>query len=302
MAGDNLTTALPLYNTPRWMKLDDLPKEEWRDVEGYETLYMVSNLGRVKSLERDAPWRWGMTQHLKPRILKYKRAREYDCVCLHKDGEDHYYRVARLVAKAFVPNPDNLPQVNHKDCTTHNNMASNLEWCTPWYNTHYGEHSRRMSESRKRLYQNPTFREQAIERLRKCWDKPSKAMTDHLRQITESNKSLFCKWTWTAILYADTIRHKKPFGLRAFALKTSGKYASVAKKVREASSGNIFEYERRDTRKRPAPKIRRVLYALEEEMEELRIPWVDFPAVSENVSAEHLHLTLLLFFIYFVGY
>lgn len=62
----------------------------------------------------------------------------YSIVCLHKDGEHKNYYIHRLVAEAYIPNPDNLPQVNHKDENKENNSLQNLEWCTHEYNNNYG--------------------------------------------------------------------------------------------------------------------------------------------------------------------
>lgn len=107
--------------------------EEWRDIKGYEEPYKVSNLGRVMSLHRKTP-----------RILYLKRHNMgYRQVELAKSGKNHMVTVHRLVAEAFIPNPDNLPQVNHIDFNRENNCVSNLEWCTPKQNTmHSAVHGR----------------------------------------------------------------------------------------------------------------------------------------------------------------
>lgn len=101
-------------------------EEIWKDIEGYEGLYQVSNLGRVKSLRRNI-------------ILKIKIERNgYEKVVLTVNSIHKDYYIHRLVATAFISNPDNLPQVNHKDENKTNNCVDNLEWCTPKYNTNYG--------------------------------------------------------------------------------------------------------------------------------------------------------------------
>lgn len=100
-------------------------EEEWRPVKGYEGLYEVSNMGRVKSLH-----------YGKSRILKQiTNTNGYMAVDLHKDGTRSPKRVHRLVATAFIPNPHNKPEVNHKDGNKKNNTVDNLEWCTSSYNT-----------------------------------------------------------------------------------------------------------------------------------------------------------------------
>ena len=110
--------------------------EIWCPIKGYESLYEVSDQGRVRSLK------FG-----KERILKPGRNPEgYLVVCLCKNGEIKQCLVHRLVAQTFIPNPDNLPQVNHKDEDKENNSVQNLEWCTNKYNSNYGTRNDRCSK------------------------------------------------------------------------------------------------------------------------------------------------------------
>ena len=116
-------------------------KEIWKDIEGYESLYQVSNFGRIKSLERTIQHKtcYGGLYHVKGRILKPKIEKDgYFRISLTKNGIKKYYRLNRLVAQAFIPNPNNYPIVNHKDENKLNNNADNLEWCTQKYNVNYG--------------------------------------------------------------------------------------------------------------------------------------------------------------------
>ena len=116
-------------------------EEIWKDIEGYEGYYQVSNLGRVKSLERTINHKtcYGGLYHIKERILKLKIEKDgYFRIGLKKGKIKKYYRVNRLVAQAFIPNPNNYPIVNHKDENPLNNNVDNLEWCTQKYNVNYG--------------------------------------------------------------------------------------------------------------------------------------------------------------------
>lgn len=101
-------------------------EEEWKDIEGYEGLYQVSNTGLVKNKKREK------VLALEPSNCIYLR------VHLWKNGVGKHYLVHRLVAEAFIDNPNNLPQVNHKDEDKTNNNVDNLEWCTVEYNHNYG--------------------------------------------------------------------------------------------------------------------------------------------------------------------
>ena len=104
-------------------------KEIWKDIKDYEGHYQVSNLGRVKSIK------FGKEIILKQHI-NIKGGYYY--VCLLKNGKHKNYYVHRLVAEAFLPITDNLPQVNHKDENKLNNSVDNLEWCDAKYNINFG--------------------------------------------------------------------------------------------------------------------------------------------------------------------
>lgn len=111
-----------------------LLSEEFRDIPGYEGLYEVSNLGRVRNKKTG-------------RILKpFKNTNGYFRLDLCKNGIRRAAKVHRLVAEAFIPNPQNLPCVNHKDENKINNCLDNLEWCTYEYNNNYGTIKERKSE------------------------------------------------------------------------------------------------------------------------------------------------------------
>ncbi len=119
-------------------KLIDDKKEIWKDIKGYEGLYQISNLGRVKSIKRVVA-RGTNYKPIKERVLKAGNNKGYAYVILCKYGKKKTVQVHRLVAYAFIPNPNNLPCINHKDENPLNNIVSNLEWCTHSYNNSYNE-------------------------------------------------------------------------------------------------------------------------------------------------------------------
>ena len=120
--------------------------EIWKDIEGYEGMYQVSNMGRVRSLDRVKPNSGG--QIAKGSLKKFgDNGNGYKIVNLYKDNKSCMKYVHRLVAMAFIPNPSNLHIINHKDEDKSNNRYENLEWCTQKYNANYGTHTRRVKES-----------------------------------------------------------------------------------------------------------------------------------------------------------
>ena len=122
--------------------------EIWKDYKNYEGLYQASNLGRVRSLDRWVSSKNGSMQFIKGRILKLGNHNQgYLSVNLCKNNKVKTYLVHRIIAETFLPNPDNLPCVNHKDEDKTNNSVVNLEWCTYEYNNNYGTANERMSKS-----------------------------------------------------------------------------------------------------------------------------------------------------------
>lgn len=118
-------------------------KETWKAIVRYEGIYEVSDEGNVRSLK------FGKTKILNPR----KTTCGYLQVRLCKDGIRKMMLVHRLVAEAFIPNPLNLAQVNHKDENKQNNAASNLEWCSASYNNNYGTRLLRVAEAKSKPVQ-----------------------------------------------------------------------------------------------------------------------------------------------------
>lgn len=118
-----------------------MKEEIWKPVVGFEGYYEISSLGRVKRVARVSVDSLGRTFPYKERYLKVKVSRHtgYPCVNLSKNGEQTPYCIHRLIADAFIPNPNNLPCVNHIDEDRSNSVLSNLEWCDYSYNNSYGQ-------------------------------------------------------------------------------------------------------------------------------------------------------------------
>lgn len=131
-------------NSERWLDIEDLPNEEWKDIKDFEGLYQISNYGRVKRL---GYWRnyIGRNQFtsfesryfVDEHILKVKYDR-YLRVQLYKTSkESRLYSIHQLVGETFIPNPDNKPIIDHKNNNTYDNTVSNLQWVTYKENTDY---------------------------------------------------------------------------------------------------------------------------------------------------------------------
>lgn len=127
-----------------------MENEIWKDIEGYEGLYQVSNKGRVRSLDHTT---FHKNRHGTFNLSQYsggiKAQRLFKCgymyVILNKEGTPRTFRVHRLVAQAFILNPENLPHINHKNEDRTDNRAENLEWCDSKYNNNYGNRSRKLA-------------------------------------------------------------------------------------------------------------------------------------------------------------
>lgn len=113
-----------------------MDKEIWKDIPNYEGIYQVSNLGNVKNKTKN-------------RKLHLRKDGYLD-IPLCKNGKTKYYLVHRLVAMAFINNPNNYKEVNHKDENKQNNNVNNLEWCDRLYNIKYGNGYITRAEKRKR--------------------------------------------------------------------------------------------------------------------------------------------------------
>ena len=192
-------------------------KEIWKDIKGYEGYYQVSNLGNVRSLDRVG--RTG--KNLKGRVLKQKTTKGYNMVGLYKDGKQKHKTVSRLVAKAFVNNPDKKPEVNHIDENKQNNKADNLEWVTAKENSNHGTRPKRIGEFVK---SNPELYRKGWEGLLKIaeerkikvamLDKNTNEEIQRFDSIKEANLHLGKSETATGISDFFSGRCKTAFGFK----------------------------------------------------------------------------------------
>lgn len=144
------------------METKNYINEEWKPIKCYEGLYEISNFGRVKRLGRIEYVKRsnGYSRTKQEKILKPKmHNRGYLQVSLYKNNKMINAYIHRLVAQAFIKNPNNYPCVNHKDEDKANNHVSNLEWCTIEYNDNYGTRNKRQGEKVKGRYNGPNSKQ-----------------------------------------------------------------------------------------------------------------------------------------------
>lgn len=162
------------------IKVDSLPGEQWKEIEGYEGLYAVSTTGRVYSFRRGI-------------IMSGGLVKGYWQVCLTKNGVQTNFYVHRLVAAAFIPNPDNLPIVNHIDEDKTNNNIENLEWVTYQENTlHSLANCKKQEGQKKRGPKGKKVNQYSIDGIfLQTWS----SMTEAAKalNISPSSISLCCK-------------------------------------------------------------------------------------------------------------
>lgn len=148
-------------------KFKRMEQEIWKDIEGYEGYYQISNFGRVRSLDRTVLMRYNLPQRRKSQIIKpAKSGCGYLTYCLGKDRVRKTQKAHRLVAKAFLSNPNNLPDVNHKDFNRHNNRLENLEWCTPSQNRIHSRDAGRLNSPKGEKTYNAKLTEAIVRHIR----------------------------------------------------------------------------------------------------------------------------------------
>lgn len=150
--GDRAMKAILQSIRPEWVAKilngeKTISGEQWKYIEGHENEYLVSNFGRIASIPRKRT-KGGL---LKPQIGKWG----YEHVCIREKGKYKLHKVHRLVAKAFLPNPKNFPQVNHINGIKTDNRVENLEWCSAKHNS---------KEAHRLGLQNPSDKQKEIAR------------------------------------------------------------------------------------------------------------------------------------------
>ena len=153
----------------------------WKDIPGYEGLYKVSNTGKIFSVVTNRE------------LSVIQKKDGYTCISLcDKDHNKKQYRIHQLVAKAFIPNPNNLPMINHKNEIKNDNRVENLEWCNNFYNSNYGNRNLILN---KKLKGVPKSKE-AIEKRRMTMKEKLSNMTKEERsamfgrEITDKQKEI----------------------------------------------------------------------------------------------------------------
>ena len=114
--------------------------ETYKDIKNYEGKYQVSNLGQIMSLNYRNTGKHKLMSPVEDKDGYFR-------VCLYKDEKRKSFHIHRLVAEHFLPNPDNLPQVNHRDENKQNNSVDNLEWCSNEYNVNYGKRNQKCAKA-----------------------------------------------------------------------------------------------------------------------------------------------------------
>lgn len=179
--------------------------EVWKDIEGYEGLYQVSNFGRIKSLN------YRHTE--KEKIVKQDNSSGYKRVTLYKDGLRYRQLVHRLVAEAFIPNPNNLPEINHKDECTSNNVVTNIEWCMPKYNCNYGTRMERITKTKEKGVVQLTTKGEFIERFKSIANASRETGIDRktIRECCQGNRNNQRKYIWKYSTEYDSIKNDMNF-------------------------------------------------------------------------------------------
>lgn len=220
--------------------------EIWKDVVGYEGLYEISNYGRIKSLPVNVNHSRGngMTRPKNERILKQVLSKRtgYLRMCLCKENKKKSYQMHRLIAIAFIPNPQNKPCINHINGVKHDNSLKNLEWVTVKENnihkfTHLGHVSGRKNKISNTIYKY-TFDGELVDVIKDTWDVDPKYKHNVMNVCFGYNNS-FDNHTWSFKPIKEI--DKRRFGQGKYQQKpvyqksTSGDLIEIHKSLQDAS-------------------------------------------------------------------
>lgn len=189
------TEEITIEDLVNWY-LEEKGIEIWKDIPGYEGLYQVSNTGKVKSLERKVNT-FGGKRGVGERILRpHHRRKKYLGVILSKEGVHKDYSIHRLVAEAWVPNPLNLPQVNHIDEDVQNNNAANLEWCDCKFNINWGTGHKRAIDPQCKTVEQYTLDGQLIAKYSSAMEATRKTGLTHISAVCRGERKQAGGYVW----------------------------------------------------------------------------------------------------------
>jgi hypothetical protein len=180
-----------------------LDHESWKGIPNYEGLYEVSDFGRIKSLPRSFIDKRGYRQRIRGGLLQSKGTTAYVTVGLCKYGEVKDVGVHRLVALVFIPNPDNLPEVNHKDGNKRNNRVTNLEWTTKVGNVVHAHKAGLMRQVYGSSHVRAKLNEEKVLDIRKRIAEGSSTVKELAKryQVSESTiDSVFRRYSWKRVM------------------------------------------------------------------------------------------------------
>lgn len=218
--------------------IDKINGEIWKQIKGYEGKYCVSNMGRIMSLERNVK----SGGKIKQRIIKQCDARKgYKTVSLYIDGKKKRHIVHRLVAEAFIPNPNNYNQVNHIDENKSNNSVYNLEWCTGKQNMNYGSRT----EKAIKKAQKKVFKVDELGNVVSVYSSAKEAA--NANGIGRQEVAKFCRGNRKGLYHGYYWKYDVPVGRRNIPivmLYLNGKFIRKYKSVVEAAKDlNVNSYQ-----------------------------------------------------------
>lgn len=206
--------------------------EQWKDIQGYENLYQISSLGRVKSLAKTITGGLGLKQNMPEIILSPNQYNGYPYVVLFKNGKGQTFKIHRLVANAFIPNPEKKPCVDHINTHTSDNRVNNLRWVTYKENSN-NPITRQKMEKIGAYTITEEMKEKAIKGCKKVW----KERRQELIAKINAKRAVAVKCIETNTIY-PSVRE----AARAYNLNPSNISSACRGKIK-TSGGYHWEYK-----------------------------------------------------------